>query len=182
MITCIHRCWWIHSTTSRLLSQNQTSMIIPACSCVAHRQWFSISICSLPGRRKKVVPGDYPQKVVSERAYYIVKTKGTRSFPWGTCSLQEQTKSCPPMTWSTVLRHHQRSMTCHGSIPAKALMNDHWCKSFNVPLSSGVNTASYKYYIDFLPNTTRFRPHYDGRRLSKTTDSSPSIPTSPWIP
>ena len=42
---------------------------------------FQSAFAAYPAE-EKVVPGDYPQKVVSERAYYIAKTKGTRSFPW----------------------------------------------------------------------------------------------------
>src|ERR1700730_15552964 len=44
---------------------------------------------------EKMTGGDYPQSVVTKRAGYIAKTKGTRTFPWRVLIIADEDKQLP---------------------------------------------------------------------------------------
>jgi len=92
--------------------------------------------------------GDRNQKIVEE-AEYIAKTSGTRSFPWRVCVIGDD---------KTLL---ETNLVYQLSRPL-ALKNTDWIKPglvawdwynalniYGVDFESGVNTETYKYYIDF---------------------------------
>jgi alpha-glucosidase len=119
---------------------------------------------------EKVVPGDYPQKVVTKRADYIAKTKGTRSFPWRALLIAREDKELP--TNDLVYRLAAPSKIADASWIHPGKCTDEWIidvNLFNVPFFSGVNTASYKYYIDFAKRFGFDRIMMDAG-WSKTTD------------
>jgi alpha-glucosidase len=99
---------------------------------------------------EKTNGGEYPQSVVTKRASYIAATKGSRSFPWRVMIIAVEDRDLP----SNDLVYRLGSPTRIGDEswikPGKG--TDEWTINinlFNVPFRSGVNTASYKYYIDF---------------------------------
>jgi alpha-glucosidase len=99
---------------------------------------------------EKLTGGEYPESIVTKRANYIARTKGTRSFPWRVLMIADEDKELP----SNDMVYRLASPSCIGNAdwvhPGKA--TDEWIVNvnlFNVPFRSGVNTASYKYYIDF---------------------------------
>jgi alpha-glucosidase len=99
---------------------------------------------------ERMVEGDYPEMVVSKRANYLAKTRGTRSFPWRAMLIARQDKDLPAN--DLVYR-----LASPGTIKETAWIHpgkctDEWIidiNLFNVPFRAGINTETYKYYIDF---------------------------------
>ncbi len=99
---------------------------------------------------EKMTGGDYPQSLVTTRADYIAKTKGTRSFPWRVLMITEEDRQLPSNDIVYRLASASRIADASWVKPGKA--TDEWIINvnlYNVPFKSGINTASYKYYIDF---------------------------------
>lgn len=99
---------------------------------------------------EKMTGGDYPQALVTKRADYIARTKGTRSFPWRVLIVADHDKDLPSNDLVYRLAPPSRIGDASWVNPGKG--TDEWTINvnlFNVAFRSGVNTASYKYYIDF---------------------------------
>ena len=99
---------------------------------------------------EKMIDGDYPEMVVSKRAGYIAKTNGTRNFPWRVLLIAREDKELPTNDLVYRLASPTKIEDASWIHPGKC--TDEWIidiNLFNVPFKSGVNTASYKYYIDF---------------------------------
>ena len=99
---------------------------------------------------EKITGGDYPQSIVTKRAAYIATTKGTRSFPWRVLIIADEDRQLPSNDIVYRLAPPSRIGDASWINPGKG--TDEWIINvnlFNVPFKSGVNTASYKYYIDF---------------------------------
>lgn len=92
----------------------------------------------------------YSQYIVTQRAPYIAKSKGTRSFPWRVLIVAEEDKELPGN--DIVYRLASPSRIGDVSWVKPGNLTDEWITDinlFNVPFRAGLNTASYKYYIDF---------------------------------
>ncbi len=101
-------------------------------------------------KEERMVDGDYPEMVVSKRADYIAKTRGTRSFPWRVMIIARQDKDLPANDLVYRLASPSTIKETGWIHPGKC--TDEWIidiNLFNVPFKSGINTDSYKYYIDF---------------------------------
>lgn len=99
---------------------------------------------------EKMTGGDYPQALVTRRAHYIAKTKGARSFPWRVLIIADEDRQLPSNDLVYRLAPPSRIGDASWVHPGKS--TDEWSidvNLFNVPFRSGVNTNSYKYYIDF---------------------------------
>ena len=99
---------------------------------------------------ERIVEGDYPQMVVSSRADYIAKTNGTRNFPWRALLIAREDKELP--TNDLVYRLAAPTKIADASWIHPGKGTDEWIidiNLFNVPFKTGINTATYKYYIDF---------------------------------
>ncbi|HEV8082576.1 MAG TPA: glycoside hydrolase family 97 protein [Chitinophagaceae bacterium] len=99
---------------------------------------------------KKMTVGGFEQEVVTRRANYIAKVKGSRSFPWRVLMIAPEDKDLPGN--DIVYRLASPSKLQDASWVKPGLCTDEWIINinlFNVPFKSGVNTASCKYYIDF---------------------------------
>jgi alpha-glucosidase len=99
---------------------------------------------------EKMTGGDYPQSLVTKRAEYIAKTKGTRSFPWRILIIADEDRQLPSNDIVYRLGSPSRIGDASWVNPGKG--TDEWTINvnlFNIPFHSGINTASYKYYIDF---------------------------------
>ena len=97
-----------------------------------------------------ITKGEFPQAVVTKRAGYIATTKGTRSFPWRILIIAKNDEELPSNDLVYRLASPSRIGDASWVKPGKC--TDEWIVNvnlFNVPFRSGVNTASYKYYIDF---------------------------------
>ncbi len=99
---------------------------------------------------ERIVEGDYPEMVVSKRAGYIARTKGSRSFPWRVMIIAKEDKELPGNDLIYRLAAPTTIKDASWIHPGKC--TDEWIidiNLFNVPFKSGINTATYKYYIDF---------------------------------
>lgn len=97
-----------------------------------------------------VAPGDFPQLYASKRADYIARTKGSTNFPWRALLIAPEDKDLPANDLVYRLASPSRLDDVSWIRPGKA--TDEWIISaniFNVNFKSGINTATYKYYIDF---------------------------------
>jgi alpha-glucosidase len=101
-------------------------------------------------KTEKAAMAEYSQYVVTEREDYIAKTKGTRNFPWRILMIAVQDKDLPTNDLTYRLAAPS-TLTDHSWIrPAQS--TDEWIITenlFNVDFKTGINTATYKYYIDF---------------------------------
>jgi len=99
----------------------------------------------------EVVGGDYKQRIVTKRADFMARTAGARNFPWRVLLIAREDKELPGNDLVYRLAAPSRLQGDLSWIhPGKG--TDEWIINvnlFNVPFRSGVNTASYKYYIDF---------------------------------
>lgn len=97
----------------------------------------------------KMTEGEFPAEVVTRRADFIARTVGKRSFPWRVMVLGDD-KTLP----STDLVYRLAAPNRLGDVswikPGRG--TDEWIINialFNVPFKAGINSATYKYYIDF---------------------------------
>lgn len=88
--------------------------------------------------------------IPTERADYIAKTAGTRSFPWRVVVISEQDKELLSNDIVQKLAAPSR-ITDHSWIKPGQVAWD-WWNNWNVTgvdFKAGINTETYKYYIDF---------------------------------
>lgn len=99
---------------------------------------------------KRVTGGDYPEAVVTRRAPYIARTRGTRSLPWRILIIAPEDRDLPTNDMVYRLAAPSRVPDVSWIKPGKG--TDEWIINidlFDVPFKAGINTATYKYYIDF---------------------------------
>jgi alpha-glucosidase len=99
---------------------------------------------------EKIVGGEYPETVVSKRADFLAKTKGTRNFPWRVLLIARKDKDLPANDLVYRLASPTTIKNADWIHPGKC--TDEWIidiNLFDVPFRAGINTESYKYYIDF---------------------------------
>ncbi len=99
---------------------------------------------------EQATEGIYSQMKVTKRAPYIARTIGKRSFPWRVLLIAAEDKELPGN--DIVYRLAEPSRIGDVSWVTPGNLTDEWIidiNLFNVPFKSGLNTASYKYYIDF---------------------------------
>ena len=99
---------------------------------------------------EKMINGEYPEMIVSKRAGYIARTNGTRNFPWRAMLIARQDKDLPANDLVYRLASESTIKETNWIHPGKC--TDEWIidiNLFNVPFRSGINTETYKYYIDF---------------------------------
>lgn len=99
---------------------------------------------------EKITEADYPEAIVTKRANYIAQITGTRNLPWRVLAIAREDKQIPANDIVYRLAAPSRLNDVSWIHPGKC--TDEWIidvNLFNVPFKSGVNTASYKYYIDF---------------------------------
>lgn len=88
--------------------------------------------------------------MVTKRADYIAKTKGTRSFPWRTIVISERDKELLDNDIVQKLAAPPRIADVSWIKPGKVAWD--WWNNWNVSqvdFRAGINTPTYKYYIDF---------------------------------
>lgn len=101
--------------------------------------------------KERLTDEDYPEKVVTERESFIARIKGARTLPWRVMMIARQDKELPGNDLVYRLATPSRIDDVSWIHPGKC--TDEWIINvnlFNTGFKSGVNTASYKYYIDFV--------------------------------
>ena len=88
--------------------------------------------------------------IVTKRADYIAKTNGTRNFPWRVMVVSEQDKDLLNNDIVQKLSEPCKIENTSWIKPGKVAWD--WWNDWNishVDFKAGINTATYKYYIDF---------------------------------
>jgi len=101
----------------------------------------------------KTTGGYFKADIVTERAEYIAKTKGTRDFPWRVIIIAEQDRQLLESDMVYRLGGTQLLEDVSWLKPGKSTsewLNDN--NIYGVDFKSGLNTDTYKYYIDFASN------------------------------
>ena len=99
---------------------------------------------------EKITTEDYAEAIVTKRADYIAHTKGNRQLPWRVLMISRSDRDLP--TNDLVYLLAAPSLLPDPSWVQPGKCTDEWIidiNLFNVPFKSGINTATYKYYIDF---------------------------------
>jgi len=93
---------------------------------------------------------NYLNKLITERADYLVKTKGTRTFPWRAIVISENDAALANNDMVQKLAEPSRIKDVSWIKPGKVAW-DWWndWNIYNVDFKAGINTQTYKYYIDF---------------------------------
>jgi alpha-glucosidase len=99
---------------------------------------------------EKMTEGEFPQAIVTKRAGYIARTTGRRSFPWRVLIIAKEDRDLPGNDLVYRLASPSQVKEFSWINPGKG--TDEWIigiNLFNVPFKTGVNTNTYKFYIDF---------------------------------
>ena len=100
--------------------------------------------------KEKMTEGEFPQLIVEERANYIAKTKGTRMLPWRVIMVAKKDIDLPENDLVYLLADESKIKDPSWVKTGKG--TDEWINGislFNVPFVAGINTDTYKFYIDF---------------------------------
>lgn len=100
--------------------------------------------------KEQLMEGEFPQYIVTERADYIARTNGTRMFPWRAVLVAKNDIDLPANDLLYILG--DKSQINDPSWIKYGKGTDEWITGinlFNIPFKAGINTATYKYYIDF---------------------------------
>ncbi|MGO4770164.1 glycoside hydrolase family 97 protein [Flavobacterium sp. W22_SRS_FK3] len=89
-------------------------------------------------------------RLITERADYLVKTKGTRNFPWRILVISENDADLANNDMVQKLSEPSKIKDISWIKPGKVAW-DWWndWNIYNVDFKAGINTKTYKYYIDF---------------------------------
>ncbi|HLA59688.1 MAG TPA: glycoside hydrolase family 97 catalytic domain-containing protein, partial [Puia sp.] len=99
---------------------------------------------------ENILDGEYPEMIVKKRAEYIARTNGSRNFPWRAMLIARHDKDLPANDLVYRLASASTISETDWIHPGKC--TDEWIidiNLFNVPFRAGINTETYKYYIDF---------------------------------
>lgn len=113
------------------------------------KNFLSAKFAPYPKKEKDNI-AEFSQTVVVERENFIAKTRGARSFPWRIIMIAKEDKDLPVN--DMVYRLASPSRVSDVSWVKPAQFTDEWIITenlFNVSFKTGINTATYKYYIDF---------------------------------
>lgn len=115
--------------------------------------------------------------MVTKRANYIAKTRGTRSFPWRAVVISESDKELLDNDLVQKLAAPPRIADVSWIKPGKVAWD--WWNNWNlshVDFRAGINTPTYKYYIDFAAaNKLEYIVMDEG--WSESTDMTKVSPT-----
>ncbi|MDW8852286.1 glycoside hydrolase family 97 protein [Flavobacterium sp. MMLR14_040] len=89
-------------------------------------------------------------KLITERTDYLVKTKGTRTFPWRAIVISENDAQLANNDMVQKLAETSKIKDISWIKPGKVAW-DWWndWNIYNIDFKAGINTKTYKYYIDF---------------------------------
>lgn len=99
----------------------------------------------------KPMPGaEDRNEIIAQTAEYIAKTSGTRSFPWRVCIISDDDRKLIESNLVYQLARPSKIEKTDWIKPGKVAWD--WYNANNiygVDFKAGINTATYKYYIDF---------------------------------
>jgi alpha-glucosidase len=109
-------------------------------------------------KTEKIQGGGFKQRIVDSRESYIAKVSGKQQLPWRVILLAEQDKDL--LTNDLVYRLGSPAKEVDWSWVKPGISTEEWiCRSnlHGVDFKSGINTQTYRYYIDFA---SRFGMQY----------------------
>ncbi len=98
----------------------------------------------------KVTEGEFPQQIVTERENWIARCAGTRTYPWRVLVVAPNDADLVQSDLVYRLASPNRLKDTDWIRPGTS--TEEWIigsNLYNVPFEAGINTATYKYYIDF---------------------------------
>lgn len=98
----------------------------------------------------KLTDALYAERIVTKRSNIIANTSGNRSFPWRVLAVARQDRELAEN--SLVYQLARPSVIGDASWVKPGKCTDEWIidiNLFNVPFTTGINTNTYKFYIDF---------------------------------
>jgi alpha-glucosidase len=101
-------------------------------------------------KSEKVMGDGFRQSIVTERETYIAKTVGSRSFPWRILAIAPTDASI--LTNDIVYRLASPGRLQRTDWIKPGQSTEEWITDLNlygVDFKAGLNTATYKYYVDF---------------------------------
>ncbi len=101
-------------------------------------------------RTEKLNEGEFPQTVITNRENFLASCSGTRTFPWRLMIIAEKDTTLASSDLVYRLASPSRVPDISWINPGQG--TDEWIigiSLFNVPFKAGINTETYKYYIDF---------------------------------
>lgn len=107
---------------------------------------------------EKLVGTEFPQRIVTRRADFIAKTRGTRSFPWRVFLIADRDTDL--IESDIVYRLGGETPRGDWSWLRPGKSQSEWVQDNrldSVPFRSGYNFETYKYYVDF---NERFKTGY----------------------
>lgn len=119
------------------------------------------------------------QSYVSEREDFIAKVEGKRNYPWRILAITTKDTQMPENNLVYALASPNR-IGDYSWVSAGKSAWDWWCdwNLKNVPFKAGINTETYKYYIDFAASHgLQYIILDEGWYDSKTADLMHSIPS-----
>jgi alpha-glucosidase len=99
---------------------------------------------------ERVVGEGFPQAIVARRAAYLAETSGTRAFPWRILAIADRDAELPATDVVYRLGGETRPGDWSWLRPGKSQSEWLWDNIlYDVPFVSGLNTDTYRSYIDF---------------------------------
>lgn len=108
--------------------------------------------------KEEVQGGEFKQWIVTARKKYIARTNGTRVFPWRVIGISQHDGDL--LTNDLVYRLARPPVSSDWSWVKPGISTDEWICGINlhhVDFNAGINTETYKYYVDFA---SRFGMQY----------------------
>jgi alpha-glucosidase len=99
--------------------------------------------------REKIFGGEFKQRMVVKRKNFLARTRGTRSFPWRVIIISQTDKG---LLMNDLVYRLGSPAEGDWSWVKGGISTEEWICGINlhgVDFKAGLNTASYKYYIDF---------------------------------
>lgn len=99
---------------------------------------------------ERLTEGEFRQKLVTRRASYIAKSQGNRTFPWRVIAIEPADAGLLTNDLVYRLARPPKLASFDWIKPGKS--TEEWITGLNlygVDFESGLNTATYLYYIDF---------------------------------
>ena len=101
-------------------------------------------------KKIKVTEGEFPQQIVTERENWIARCAGTRTYPWRVLVVAPNDADLVQSDLVYRLASPNRLVDTDWIRPGTS--TEEWIigsNLYNVPFEAGINTNTYKYYIDF---------------------------------
>jgi alpha-glucosidase len=99
---------------------------------------------------EKVIGSEYPQAVVVRRGAHIAETNGRRTYPWRVLAIADRDLDLPANDIVYRLGGTTEPGDWSWLRPGKSQSEWLWDNIlYDVPFVSGLNTATYRHYIDF---------------------------------